>query len=270
MINIEEERYAMIRLVATDMDGTLLREDKTFSDAFFNVYHKMREKGIYFVVASGNQYELLVYKFAPIKDEIVFISENGTKIMHLGKEIYVNTMDPIKVKEILKIVAEYPDCMVILCGRKHAYILNTWKKHKEFIDCCYKNYLFVENFDDIDDIFLKLSVSDWTNQVKETVAQIASMVPVGIRIVASGNQWFDIFNDSIHKGKAMEIVQAYLGVSRKECVAFGDQMNDYELLLSVEESYCMANGDEELKKVAKHVCLSNEEDGVIKVLEKII
>ena len=53
-------------------------------------------------------------------------------------------------------------------------------------------------------------------------------------------------------------------------MAFGDQMNDQELLLNCEESYAMSNGVEKLKTIAKHIAKSNEEDGVIQVLKKLV
>ena len=68
----------------------------------------------------------------------------------------------------------------------------------------------------------------------------------------------------------MKFLQNYFNIDKSECMAFGDQMNDYYLLLSCEESYAMSNGKDELKAIAKYIARSNEEDGVIEVIRELI
>ena len=61
----------MIKLIATDLDGTLLREDKSFNKEFYDIFYKLKEKNIKFVIATGNQYELVKNRFDLIKDDLV-------------------------------------------------------------------------------------------------------------------------------------------------------------------------------------------------------
>ena len=71
-----------MKLLATDMDGTFLRDDKSYSEEFNDLYKQMLKKAIQFVIASGNQYEALVCKFDDdIKDDLYYLCENGTKIV---------------------------------------------------------------------------------------------------------------------------------------------------------------------------------------------
>lgn len=260
----------MIKLIATDMDGTLLRDDKTFSEEFYDLFKLMKEQGIHFVVASGNQYELLQHMFEPIKYEIDYISENGTKVVCNNQVIYTNVIESTKVSAILKILEDYNNCMVVLCGVEHAYILKRFKEHEQFLNNHYKNYCFVDSFEGINDKILKISVSDWDYQVEQTVASIRPQLPVGIKIITSGNVWFDISNQEINKGIGIKILQERLNIDFDECVAFGDMLNDYELLSEVKYGYCMANGHSQLKAIAYEVIASNQDDGVIKKLKEIL
>ena len=78
-----------MKLLATDMDGTFLRDDKSYSEEFNDLYKQMLKQGIQFVIASGNQYEALACKFdEEIKNDLYYLCENGTKIVYQGKTLY--------------------------------------------------------------------------------------------------------------------------------------------------------------------------------------
>ena len=66
----------MIKLIATDMDGTFLDSDKRFDPEFIDIFYKLKEKGIKFVIASGNQYYRLYQKFLPLSEQMYFIGKN--------------------------------------------------------------------------------------------------------------------------------------------------------------------------------------------------
>lgn len=259
-----------IKLIATDLDGTFFRDDKTYSDEFFTLYEKMKQKGILFVVASGNQYELIQSRFEPIKDEILYICENGTKIVYQNQILYKNTLQSEDVYQLLQVIEKHTSCNTVLCGTKHAYILNRFKEKESFLRDFYRNYQFVETFDGIDDEILKISIADWSYQIEDTVESIRPHVPDHLILVTTGNVWFGIFNKESNKGTAMQFVQKHFHISKESCMAFGDLMNDYDLLKNVGKSYAMENACDELKKVAKHIAPSNEDDGVIQVLKQFL
>ena len=71
-----------MKLLATDMDGTFLRDDKSYSEEFNDLYKQMLKQDIQFVIASGNQYEALACKFdEEIKNDLYYLCENRTKKM---------------------------------------------------------------------------------------------------------------------------------------------------------------------------------------------
>ena len=80
----------MIKMIATDMDGTFLDSEKRFDPEFIDIFYKLKEKNIKFVIASGNQYYRLFQKFIPLSEQMYFIAENGSFIAEGARELYCN------------------------------------------------------------------------------------------------------------------------------------------------------------------------------------
>jgi len=78
-----------IKVVVSDMDGTLLNSNHEVSDRFFELFAQLKKRNIEFVAASGRQYHSIIHKLAPIKDEITVIAENGAFIKQQEKELLV-------------------------------------------------------------------------------------------------------------------------------------------------------------------------------------
>lgn len=89
-----------------------------------------------------------------------------------------------------------------------------------------------------------------------------------LQVALSGADWVDLMRLGLSKGVAVGVMCDNLHITPAQCMAFGDYLNDVELLRSVGESYAMANAHERLKKVAKHVCPSNDEDGVCRTIDQ--
>jgi Cof subfamily protein (haloacid dehalogenase superfamily) len=260
----------MIKLIATDLDGTLFRDDKSFSDDFFDIVHHLSKKDIKTVIATGNQYDLVKNKFNKIEDEAIFLCENGNKIVYQSKVLYEHTINLDDLKEVIKHLLKYDFLMIVLSCNKHAYILNEFKNKEDFINLFFPNHIYVDNFDNIDDDILKISIADFSQHPLTIIDELKQYVPNHLQLVTTGNVWSDIFDKNINKGTGMKFLQDYLHINKEECMAFGDQMNDYHLLLSVEESYAMENGCEEIKNIAKHIAKSNEDDGVVEVMKTLM
>lgn len=102
-----------IKFIATDMDGTLLDEYGQLDASFFDIYQQLKDKNILFAAASGRQYYSLIDTFTPIKDEILFIAENGTLVMHKGEELYSCTIDAPSIEQIITQARQIP--VLLLC-----------------------------------------------------------------------------------------------------------------------------------------------------------
>ena len=123
----------MIKMIASDLDGTLFKEDKTFSEEFYDIFNKLKEKDIKFVIATGNQYDLVRDKFDRIKDDIIYLIENGNKIIYKNEILHMTVLNDEDRTLILDILSEFNELMIVFCGNKHSYIHKRFKDKEDFI-----------------------------------------------------------------------------------------------------------------------------------------
>lgn len=254
-----------IRLVATDMDGTLL-DSKKQKPADFIPWVKAHPQ-IRTVIASGRQYFTLRADFEEIADDLVYIAENGGLVFEKGEILYSNEMKKEDIYACLDLVKDMPLVTPIVCGAKSAYMKHTTQEIEDQGHMYYAHLEFTEDlYACVDqDVIVKIALFVDEFQA-ESVMPAMSVLNERVAPVLSGASWIDVANASVNKGSAVKAIQEKLGIPREECMAFGDYLNDYHLLLECEESYVMANGHPNLKAIAKHETASNDEDGVMKVL----
>ena len=260
----------MIKLIATDMDGTFLDSNKKFNPEFIDLFYKMKEKDIKFVIASGNQYYRLYQKFLPLSEQMYFIAENGSYIAEGTNELYCNTIQNKDVQEIKKLFLKMPRLIMVLCGRKGAYILKNHYFMRDEIKKYYCAYSFIDSFDEIDDEIMKVALYDTENCIEEVLNSVKDCLPQSVKVVTSGNEWMDIQNKDINKGIAIKYLQSIYHIDSNECAAFGDQMNDYEMLQQVKYAYAMSNAVSPIRDVAYEVIGSNDEQSVILKIKEIL
>lgn len=258
-----------IRLVATDMDGTLLDSNKRLPDGFFEWVNN--HKDIRFVIASGRQYYTLKKDFLDIHDNLIYIAENGALVFDRDEMLYIDAMKPEDVEYCIDFIERIPSTKVILCGVKSAYMTAPNEEESYNAGMYYERLTIVDDLKSMinEDKFLKLAIY-FPNNAAEANYHLFDEVPAHLKPVLSGVSWIDISNSSVNKGTAMEVIREKLDLKKAECMAFGDYLNDIELLEAVEESYCMENGHDEVKRIAKHIAPSNDENGVMKILKNLL
>lgn len=146
-----------VKLIAVDMDGTFLTNNNEYDqERFTRQYEFMKEKGIHFVVASGNQYYQLRSFFPDIHNELAFIAENGAYIVDQGKDVFVAKLAKEDIQTVLKVVNQYPEVEKIVCGRKSAYISKYIDEDfYNTMNFYYHRLAKVDNFDDLMILFLR-------------------------------------------------------------------------------------------------------------------
>lgn len=260
----------MIKLIATDMDGTFLDSNKQFAWQFLDTYQRLKAHGIRFVIASGNQYQRLYQRFLPMSHDFVFISENGSFIVDGEKELYANVIAPDTLKSLNQILAPYTSIYMVYSGKKAAYLKNIGEAFDEVVNMHYCAVEHVRTVEEIDDEIFKVAVYDPEEHIERFLEEISEQLPPDLKVVTSGNMWMDIQNKSINKGIAIRFLQEKWHLKPEECMAFGDQMNDYEMLQTVGHAYAMANAVEPIKAIAKYHCPDNEHQGVVQTIEQYL
>ena len=151
----------MIRLVFSDMDGTLLDEQGNLPAGFGDLYRRLRARGIRFAPASGRQYASLVQTFAPWQDEMIFLAENGTMVMERGRELFSRPVDTAMALEVMRTGEKLAGVHCVLCGKKRGYL------HAEDDAPAFRTELakyitlstVVEDFAAVDDVPIKMAFS---------------------------------------------------------------------------------------------------------------
>lgn len=257
-----------IKLMATDMDGTLLDSNKNLPRDFIPWVSNHSE--IQTVIASGRQYYTLREAFAPIKEQLIFIAENGGLVFEEEQVIYKNEISKEDILCCLDALDGIPGIALILCGAKSAYMKHGSEIVEKNGHMYYARLQFTEDLYtcvEKDDI-VKIAIFVEEEKAEEFLRNFPKM-PDNLLAALSGDSWIDISNKSVNKGEAIQAIQSHLNISQKESMAFGDYLNDYEMLLYCEESYAMENAHPKLKKIAKHIAASNDDQGVMRVLREI-
>lgn len=260
----------MIKLIATDMDGTFLDSHKKFDKEFIDLFYQLKEKNIKFVIASGNQYYRLYQKFLPLSEQMYFIAENGSYIAEGTNELYCNTINKVDVEEIKDIFSGISRLIMVLCGRKGAYILKDHYFIRDEIKKYYCAYSFIDSYDEVDDEIMKIAIYDTEHHIELVLNEMKNQLPDNVKVVTSGNEWMDIQNKDINKGIAIQFLQRIYDIDANECAAFGDQMNDYEMLQEVKYAYAMSNAVKPIQGIAYEVIGSNDEQSVILKIKEML
>ena len=262
----------MIKIIFSDMDGTLLTSENKLPDGFDETIAELKRRGVLFAPASGRQYAALLRSFEKYRDEFLFVAEGGTLVRYRGKEIFSHTMEVDTVKKIMAAGATFPEILCVWCGKNDSYILREFDK-PEYLDDMAKYYTHktaVDSWDDVDDTPIKVAFFDKTGHAKENIYDKLAAFHNDLQVVQTIDWWVDVSSKGANKGEAIENVCRVMNVKPEECAAFGDYMNDCEMLQTVGYSFAVANAHPDLKKFAKFQTESNDDAGVLKAIRRLI
>lgn len=262
-----------IRLVVTDMDGTLLDDAGNPPRRLRRTVARLRERGVLFSPASGRQYATLARLFEGFDDGMVFIAENGTQVVRDGVELASDPLDPAVaarlVRTVRRLADEGTDVGVVVCGKRHAYTERTDAAFLTKVEQYYVAHRNVADATAVDDEINKIAIFGFAPAAR-TVAPALSEFTSTHQVVVSSEHWVDVMNRTAHKGAALRRVQRELGITPAQTLVFGDYLNDLEMLDAAEWSFAMANAHPEVLARARHVAPSNNEDGVLRTIERLL
>ncbi|EGD35391.1 MULTISPECIES: HAD family hydrolase [unclassified Capnocytophaga] len=261
----------MIKLIVSDMDGTLLNKNHELPKEFMQVFDLLQERKIYFCVASGRQYLSLLYYFEPIKNQIGFISENGAFVQINGKVVYESSIIPYHINQVLALWEKFPQLAIGLCGKEATYLLPTTPYAEEQVNIYHTKVVNIKDFSQIEDTIFQMTLFDPIGAKNHSFPTFSKLSQEGLKVTLSGVNWIDITNEGVNKGIAVNALQKELTISPEQTMVFGDYMNDLEMLRRATYSYAMKNAEPEVKEVASYVTEEdNDNNGVLKtIIEKL-
>lgn len=259
----------MIKLIVSDMDGTLLNSKGELDPSFFHTYEKLKQHNIRFVVASGRQYYNLVEKFDSIKDELIFIAENGTWVVEKEKPLLIEPLNTSIAHKLIKLGRSIASVEAVVCTTECAYVESDQEDLLEEIPKYYERYKVVEDLLEIKEPILKVTFCDFAGAEKNSYKVIKPFEKT-LHICLAGTHWVDMMAKDTSKGRAVRLLQEKWGITKEETMVFGDYPNDLEMMDEAYYSYAMENAHESLKKRARFIARSNNDKGVIYQIEQYL
>ncbi|MGW2741480.1 Cof-type HAD-IIB family hydrolase [Streptomyces sp. NPDC001450] len=264
---------ADIRLVVTDMDGTLLDDAKRIPGGLWPMLAELRRRGVLFSPASGRQYATLARQFAEVAEGMVFIAENGTYVVRDGVELSSDVLDRSVASDIARTVrrlaADGVDVGAVVCGKRSAYVERTDEAFLAEVRKYYVEHRIVEDVTAVEDDVIKVALFDFGSAEHTTAPALQSFTD-NHQVVVSGEHWVDVMNRTANKGAALRGLQRELGITPAQTMVFGDYLNDLEMLDAADWSFAMSNAHPEVVRRARHLAPSNNENGVLRTVAHVL
>jgi hypothetical protein len=261
----------MVRLIISDIDGTLVPEGSTrINPEYIDVIRKLVDRGVHFAVASGRQTSSIDVVFRELRDRIYYVGDNGASIQQYGKLVKEVRLRPEDTLGLIDDARKIADCHLLL-STKDGFFMDT--DDVDFQHLVFDTYkgagAVLEDVKSCAEDCIKISL-----YCKQDPHEVRDLLyekwKDRFAILVSGARWVDFNSFASSKGNATHYLQEKLGVSPEETVAFGDNFNDISMLEQAGQSYASVLSHPDVKAAARYEVASYEEDGVLGVLKEIL
>ena len=261
----------MTRLIASDMDGTLLDDKKQLPPDFYDTIGALCERGIKFTVASGRTYAAVEHLFREeYRGKMDYICDNGAYIVHEGEVIDVTPLDRATFEEFVAAAERIGGLKLLVCAVGGTYHLTDSPEFNAEVAKYYKNHIPCDDLLSVRDTIFKLAVCDMQGAQERGKPALDTIFGDRLNIQVSGPIWMDVMAAGVSKGSALKKLSERLGIDRREVVAFGDYYNDTDMLQTAGVSFAMANGNDYIKSIADHIADTNNNSGVTKAIREFV
>ena len=266
-----------IKLIATDMDGTLLDpKGQVDLPRLEKLLDQLEERGIRFVIATGNEIHRVKQLLGHLTERVVLIVANGARIFEGNQLLQAQTWDDDMVNRALEFFKgrECQDQFVVTSMNggfvKEGTVFTQLENFMtpEMIELFYQRMDFVEELES--HLFggvLKMSLVVGEERSDSVLEEINQLFNGSVQAVSSGYGCIDILQAGIHKAWGLQELLRRWDIKAEEIMAFGDSENDVEMLQLAGIAYAMENADDKAKAVATNFAPSNSQAGVYQVLE---
>lgn len=287
----------MYKLVAIDLDGTMLNSYGMVTENTKQAIKNTINKGTEVIIASGRPIDSIKTIAKEIGSENYFIAGNGALIYDIKKDeiIYEKFMNKQKVLEIIKICEEnsiayniYTEKTIIAKGLKYNVLyyykenLKTEESKKTNITIVEDVYEYIKNLEN--EKFLKITVCDETKSVFNSIIRklrtvedidVLDVLHMSRKMIKQGTEdvpieyyYTEISLKDVDKWNAIEYLAEKMNISRDEIIAIGDNINDKEMIENAKVGIAMGQSTPVITEIADFITSNNNEDGVARALEK--
>ena len=270
-----------MKLIALDLDGTLLTTDKKLTEYSRIVLAKAMEQGCEVVVSSGRPISAIPKELLEFPGMRYMVTANGARIVDLEekKTLYEHLLSVETAQKVLEVLAQYDDIYEFFVdGIGYTKAEGMARLDEYFSNPAMREYM-VQTRIPVEDVIATLHKFDkpvdkvqgifLSREAKKPAGKQLAEIP-GLEITGAFGFNHEINAAGTSKGVALKKLGELIGISTEEMMACGDGMNDYDMLQTVGFSVAMANGHPELKEMADYVTEANDENGVAKAIERFV
>lgn len=261
----------MIRLIVTDIDGTLVPEGgNTVNPEYMAVIRRLLDLGVRFAAASGRQASSIDAIFHELRDRIYYLGDNGACILKNGEILKEALMEKETLLQFLHALKGIQGQRLLLSSREGYY---TDDQDETFCRLVFEEYKgvgkVVEYIEDYTDACIKVSLY-CENGAREIYGLLYDDWKDKLAIHVSGARWVDVNDFRSTKGNAVQWLQEKYGITPEETVVFGDNYNDISMMKRAKRSYASELSHPDIKAAAGNIAASYEKDGVLEILKQIV
>lgn len=263
-----------IRLVATDMDDTLLRDDWTISERTVQAIQQARKQGVYVTIATGRMPASVRPYARQLGIDVPVITYNGAMVQESLSEkvLYRKVISVETAQDIINwLLPQDLNFQVYLKDQLFVEKMNDWSRryaHATRVSIAETNLweLLSHEKEGVEKILLfgePEVLLGWEEKIRRRYEG-------RVRTTQSKSHFLELIHPEVNKGAALSSLAERLGVKQEEVLAVGDSLNDLEMIQYAGIGVAMGNGRQEVKDAANVVTSSNQEDGVAQAIEKYV
>lgn len=238
----------MIKLIATDIDGTLLQNGETeISPRFFRAARSLLSRGVALCAASGRQYRSLLNLFAPVAEGMHFLCENGAVVYAPGARLLSKTVIPRERSvELCREILDVPGCELLISGANMSYLCPKTSEYLDHIrNFVGNNVTVLPRPEDMPEEFVKVSAY-YLPGAEAAEAILRARWEQDFQVAIAGKCWLDF--TLADKSTGIRALYRALDITPEEALAFGDNYNDIPMLDCVGHPYLMDSAAEPLRQ----------------------
>lgn len=248
--------HKLPRLVASDIDGTLLRKgDTALPAALFDVIRALRAHGVLFCAASGRQYASLRKLFAPVADDILFACENGAVVFSGGARLAKTPLARVDAEQIINSILAQGNCLPMISGEQTVYIFAGDDGFLHHLRVEVGNQVTViRSLAELQEDIVKVSAycAGEGNSAVQRFPLLAPPWENRLNVAVAGERWVDF--TLADKGAALAQIGALRGVPARDTMVFGDNYNDIPMFKYAGTAFAMASAVPAVQAAAAHIC----------------
>lgn len=276
IIQRKDGLHIMYKIIALDMDGTLLNDEKVITQRTKDALIKAREKGVKVVLASGRPVDGLkkyLKELNLVSDEEYVLSFNGSLVQKVkSEEVLYEIGLTGKDLHYLYDISQNLGVNIHAFSTTKGLITPNISKYTEVEANLNGIDINVCDFNEIseDEHIVKVMFIDDEKIIDKVIKELPNEVEERYKVVRSAPYFLEEINKESGKATGLAALAKYLNVSKDNIIAVGDAGNDLDMIQYAGLGVAMGNADESVKQVADYITADNNNDGIAEVIEKFI